>query len=100
MNGKIFEEISIMPTDEILILPSVLTLSELQPLHEKYRHLHAKTIQIDAGELEHIDTAALQWLLAISRANTVRWERTSQTLEMAACMIGLQAALGLPHVLT
>lgn len=58
-------------------------------------------VRLDAGQVERIDTAGLQLLVAFvrdrrKRARAVTWHRCSESLTRAASMLGLSADLELP----
>ncbi|NLC61786.1 MAG: STAS domain-containing protein [Gammaproteobacteria bacterium] len=63
-------------------------------------HLHAPSVELDAGGVERVHTAGLQVLLAWwqareSAGRQTRWSGCSETLRSAAATLGLATALGL-----
>jgi ABC-type transporter Mla MlaB component len=79
-------------------LGSTLTLAHLMDLKEQLNQHHGSRVQLWGGNVERIDTAALQLLLAfINRPDvTVGWIAPSPELCRAAHLLGLTSHLGLP----
>ena len=60
-----------------------------------------KSVELDAGQVERVDTAALQLLAAFCRAVreagvSLRWRNASGPLCEAAALLGLSEILGQP----
>lgn len=86
----------------ILDLPANLTIATAEALHEKMEPLliDDQDIAINGGEVERVDTAGLQLLLAFKNALVKRnmnftWNTPSSHLVEAATQIGLQQLLAL-----
>jgi ABC-type transporter Mla MlaB component len=79
-------------------LGSTLTLAHLMDLKQQFSQYHGSRVQLWGGNVERIDTAALQLLLAfINRPDvTVGWIAPSPELCRAAHLLGLTSHLGLP----
>jgi len=81
-----------------LSLPPVLTLSNLAALQQQLQGYLGERVQLSGAQVERVDTAALQLLLAFKNlTNTaVRWVAPSPKLCKAAHLLGLAQELGLP----
>ncbi len=79
-------------------LGATLTLAHLMDLKQQLSQYHGSRVQLWGGNVERIDTAALQLLLAfINRPDvTVGWIAPSPELCRAAHLLGLTSHLGLP----
>lgn len=79
-------------------LPSLLTLSNLTALQEQLQSHLGERVQLSGAQVERVDTAAIQLLLAFRNLpNTaVRWVAPSPKLCKAAHLLGLAQELGLP----
>ena len=65
------------------------------------RHLHAKSVVLEAGALQRVDAAGLQLLTAflhsaLARGIHVEWRSPALALRAAARHLGLETALRLP----
>lgn len=85
-----------------LELPSNMTIASVEALHETMEPLvlEHQDVVVKASEVERIDTAGLQLLLAFQQEITkhdlsVEWQEPSEALLEAATLIGLQKTLGL-----
>jgi phospholipid transport system transporter-binding protein len=63
--------------------------------------LNASAIVLDGGQVERVDTAALQLLVVFrreldARGGTLAWQGTSSALSEAAGLLGLAQLLNLP----
>ncbi|MDD2814369.1 MAG: STAS domain-containing protein [Thiotrichaceae bacterium] len=81
-----------------LKLPTTLTLTQLHALQIECQQHPSETLQIDAEAVEHVDTAALQLLLAVSQVIHIEWENPSLVLCAAAQTLGLTQLLKLPPI--
>lgn len=80
-------------------LPATLTLAQLQSLQQEcLQHCTVQRLEIDAAAVEHIDTAALQLLLAVHQENPIYWENPSLALCAAAQTLSLTFLLKLPNI--
>lgn len=79
-------------------LPPLLTLSNLTVLQEQLQAHLGERVQLSGAQVERVDTAAMQLLLAFKNLpNTaVRWVAPSPKLCKAAHLLGLVQELGLP----
>lgn len=79
-------------------LPSLLTLSNLTALQEQLQSHLGERIQLSGAQVERVDTAAIQLLLAFKNLpdTAVRWVAPSPKLCKAAHLLGLVQELGLP----
>jgi anti-anti-sigma regulatory factor len=83
-----------------IVLDPVITLSEVSPLREKLLgHVGAHQIQIDVSQVEHIDTAGMQLLLAFSKAvqeqgGVPDWQGWSAAYAGTAELLGLTKLAG------
>lgn len=81
-----------------LQLPATLTLAQLHSLQAECQQHVGKILQIDAALVEHVDTAALQLLLAVSQVSPIEWKNPSLILCAAAQTLGLTQLLKLPPI--
>lgn len=81
-----------------LKLPNTLTLTQLPSLQAECQQHAGEILQIDAETVEHVDTAALQLLLAVSQVSHIEWENPSLILCAAAQTLGLTQLLKLPPI--
>jgi ABC-type transporter Mla MlaB component len=81
-----------------LQLPATLTLAQLHTLQSECQQHPEEILQIDAALVEHVDTAALQLLLAVSQVNHIEWKNPSLILCAAAQTLGLTLLLKLPPI--
>lgn len=81
-----------------LKLPTTLTLAQLHSLQAECQQHAGEILQIDAETVEHVDTAALQLLLAVSQVNLIEWKNPSLVLCAAAQTLGLTQLLKLPSI--
>lgn len=93
-----------MATDNVINidLGDALGIADVSDLYEQLSEAlkNAKDVVFQAGDLEVVDSAALQLLVAYHREAprfdlTVRWEQQSEALRQAATTLGLTSALGL-----
>ncbi len=86
---------------DIFQLPAVLTIADADALHEKLLTLQTQsTPTIDASQVERIDTAAFQQLLAfklslVNTDNQLHWQGLSEVFMQSAKQLGLERALSL-----
>lgn len=87
---------------DALALEPDCTLAEAEPLQRALTALleQPRTVTLDAGAVQRIDTAALQLLAAFVRdrrlaGRTTEWRATDQTVEPAARLLGIDGMLGL-----
>ncbi len=85
-----------------LVLPAALDVEGAEELLERCRAAAAGegALAVDAGEVECVDTAGLQILIATRAAlaaagRELRWERVSPALAEAARLAGATGALGM-----
>lgn len=81
-----------------LQLPPTLTLAQLHALQTKFQQHATDNLQLDAERVEHVDTAALQLLLAVSQVSHIEWKNPSLVLCAAAQSLGLTQLLKLPPI--
>ncbi|MEN9460643.1 MAG: hypothetical protein RIS84_663 [Pseudomonadota bacterium] len=81
-----------------LQLPPTLTLAQLHALQIEIQQHIADKLLIDAETVEHVDTAALQLLLAVSHVSQIEWNNPSLVLCAAAQTLGLTQLLKLPPI--
>jgi anti-anti-sigma regulatory factor len=93
---------AVIKPDEVLRLPSQCTIRDASQLLGQLmlRLDHAAPVYIDAAQVERIDTAALQLLVAFlsdrrGRRRAVVWLDCSEAMERAARALGLTGALAL-----
>jgi len=79
-----------------LVLESVLDVSHARPLYAQFERALARAapIVLDAGQVERIDTAAMQVLSvfqqsAHERGIALRWSGASHAIEQADRLLGL-----------
>jgi len=79
-------------------LPPILTLSNLTALQEQLQRHLGQRVQLSGAQVEGVDTASLQLLLAFKKLEdtAVRWVAPSPKLCKAAHLLGLTSELGLP----
>jgi len=83
------------------VLDAIVTIGEAGRLREKLlARLGDAVVEVDAGAVEHIDTAGMQLLLAFARSLQRRggrlvWSGRSRTMVEVAALLGLNGALGL-----
>jgi len=86
-----------------LALSGVLDVTVAEDLLARCRAAAASgdgPVEVDAGAVEGVDTAALQVLLALARAladqgRALRWRAVSPALAEAAALAGAEAILGI-----
>lgn len=86
----------------MLVLQADCTLAEADSLQAALTGLleEPRTVTLDAGAVQRIDTAALQLLAAFVRdrrlaGRIVGWREAERTLEPAARLLGMSDMLGL-----
>lgn len=83
------------------VLPAVLTIAEIEGLHDTLQAMTSVDHPtLDASEIERIDTAAIQQLLAFTKAlhntnTTITWDGCSDIFLASVEQLGLKDALGL-----
>jgi ABC-type transporter Mla MlaB component len=88
---------------QVLGLPPTLVIHDVRAFADEVRAAFANGgVRIDTVQLEQVDTAGLQLLLAARRAAaqhglTFEWINASAYLSARARAAGLNAALGLPE---
>ncbi len=95
-------EAQVTDAKERLVLPAALEIEGAEDLLARCRAAATGegALAIDAGEVESVDTAGLQILIATRAAlaaagRALRWERVSPALAEAARLAGATGALGL-----
>ena len=91
-------------TPGVFTLSAECTIAESAPLQADLSRLLDKDtpVTLDAKELQRIDTAGMQVIVAFVRERTasgrqVEWRNTPPTLLSAARLLGLGTLLGLPQ---
>ncbi|MEY3018608.1 MAG: hypothetical protein RL336_1743 [Pseudomonadota bacterium] len=83
------------------VLPAALTIAEVEGLHDALQAMISSDHPcLDASEVERIDTAAIQQILAFSKAlqntnTSLAWHACSDVFIASVEQIGLKDALGL-----
>lgn len=79
-------------------LKQQVTLANLNELHVELQQLLGKRVQLSGSQVQRIDTAALQLLLAFMHSSDVSacWIDHSPALRQAAQLLGLSTLLSLP----
>lgn len=86
----------------VVALGETLTIEQAAPMHSELgRHLHAKSVVLEAGALQRVDAAGLQLLAAFvrtaqARGVLVEWRSPAPVLCAAARHLGLGTILRLP----
>jgi len=83
--------------DEILCLPSHFSIAAVEEVHAQMSSIlnrEQETIEIDAGEVEAVDTAAIQMLYAFieqtkTSGKTLQWKRQSEKIAQASSMLNI-----------
>lgn len=88
------------PTDVTITLAPLLTLGNLDSLHAQLLTHVEQPLRLSGAQVERIDTAVLQLLLAFIRStgDKVTWLAPSPKLCTAAHLLGLSTYLNLPAV--
>jgi hypothetical protein len=87
---------------EVVALPPDCRMTALAALHaELAAALPGGAIELDGGQVERVDTAALQLLVLLRReldgcGGTLAWRGSSAALDDAAGLLGLAKILELP----
>ncbi|EIJ43325.1 hypothetical protein BegalDRAFT_2480 [Beggiatoa alba B18LD] len=81
-----------------ITLEQTATLTQLEQLYQQLQQNMGKRVQLCGGNVERVDTATLQLLLAFMSQSTVTvgWQSPSPALCEAAMLLGLSAQLNLP----
>lgn len=80
-------------------LQQQVTLANLAELHQELQQLLGKRVQLSGSQVQRVDTAALQLLVAFmhSAEVSVCWIDHSPALRQAARLLGLSTLLNLPE---
>lgn len=85
-----------------VVLPTNLTISNLKDLHDEMEVMIEKNdfdnVSIEAKNVERVDTAGIQLLLAFKkslkeREIAINWQHPTEQLRTAAAMLGLDEKL-------
>lgn len=94
------EEMPKRPSGWVTIqLKQQVTLANLSELHDELQQLLGKRVQLSGSQVQRVDTAALQLLLAFMHCSEVSvcWTDHSPALRQAAQLLGLSTLLSLPE---
>ena len=101
-HGAVAEDRRPRTEDSVISLGDSLTLADVGARHVEWKQTLAAggPIEIDAGSLKTVDTAALQLLAALAREAQTRglslcWRASSDVLRQGAERLGLKAAMRL-----
>jgi anti-anti-sigma regulatory factor len=99
-NTSSAEEINAVKTDDItsLVLPSVCNISSVSEIHAQMKtflYSNDDTINIQAGQVDSIDTAALQLLTSFdamvkAQGKTILWQSSSDKFKEAASQLNFE----------
>lgn len=80
-------------------LQQQVTLANLQELQQELQQLLGKRVQLSGSQVQRVDTAALQLLVAFMHSSEVSvcWIDHSPALRQAAHLLGLSTLLNLPE---
>ena len=85
--------------ESVIVLPESITISECQDQFSLLiENLKGNgSIELDAANVKHADTAALQLLAALQKSsnNEISWREVSEELLKNASALGLEAHLSL-----
>lgn len=81
-----------------ITLNSILTIADVEELHNQLKQYPGKRIQLSGKNVQRIDTASLQLLLAfmLHPDVTACWVDCSEQLFESAQLLGIVTPLGLP----